>query len=386
MFFLLNFYFKTKILRSILSTDHDFVRILRKNDFLFLDRGNLKSLKLIVFIFYLLIFLIGFRDIVKELQNKFSVNTIIPHCKQNQTEEKDTNTKKETKKEQPLTAIESSQARLCTKIRSMVERMFSVIKQNYSLDYIRNTMIGHIAIDLRNLCAFYNFTFKPTFYDEPYTEDVSVRLKKKADENQTNNLQFLFRYRLSTSKIFSRIKLNEIDDFIKLKRKYLRRKIYCGSFHYKMSKSYLIDLVKFSKAYILQPNKKIAKQISDPRTKILGVTITSRYSRGKTKKPRSKKGAVAEEIDYFTKIHRVYIQYLPLMFLNKKERKADLMKGWICTCMNGKRLAGCCSHVATVIYFLSYARFKSNNKYPGEFLNAIFNDKRKTKNPRYYFY
>ena len=137
---------------------------------------------------------------------------------------------------------------------------------------------------------------------------------------------------------------------------------------------------------MLQPNKKMAKQISDPRTKILGVTITSRYSRGKTKKPRSKKGVVAEEIDYFTKIHRVYIQYLPIMFHDKKkERKCDTIKGWICTCMNGKRLAGCCSHVATVIYYLSYARFKSKNKYPGNYLNGIFKDKRKTKNPRYLF-
>ena len=72
---------------------------------------------------------------------------------------------------------------------------------------------------------------------------------------------------------------------------------------------------------MLQPNKKMAKQISDHRTKILGVSITSRYSRGKTKKPRSKKGVVAEEIDYLQKFIASTFSICLLCFMIKKREK-----------------------------------------------------------------
>jgi hypothetical protein len=32
----------------------------------------------------------------------------------------------------------------------MVERVFAIIKQNKSLDFVRNSVLGHLGIDLRN--------------------------------------------------------------------------------------------------------------------------------------------------------------------------------------------------------------------------------------------
>ena len=76
----------------------------------------------------------------------------------------------------------------------------------------------------------------------------------------------------------------------------------------------------------------------------------------------------------------VYIQYTPISpDIPRYGRKCDAIKGWICTCMNGKRLAGCCSQVACVIYYLAYARYKSNIKFSGEYLNRIFKNKYKNK-------
>jgi hypothetical protein len=53
--------------------------------------------------------------------------------------------------------------------------------------------------------------------------------------------------------------------------------------------------------------------------------------------------------------------------------------------LSGQKVAGCCVHVATVIYYLSYARYNTN-KIPAEYLNKIFVDisKKEPANiPRY---
>ena len=35
------------------------------------------------------------------------------------------------------------------------------------------------------------------------------------------------------------------------------------------------------------------------------------------------------------------------------------IKGRYCSCMGGARIVGCCAHIASVIWYLTYARFDS---------------------------
>jgi hypothetical protein len=42
-------------------------------------------------------------------------------------------------------------------------------KKIKSLDFVRNSVIGHLGIDFRNACAMHNFTFKPILYDKGHT-------------------------------------------------------------------------------------------------------------------------------------------------------------------------------------------------------------------------
>ena len=37
---------------------------------------------------------------------------------------------------------------------------------------------------------------------------------------------------------------------------------------------------------------------------------------------------------------------------------ADSVIDWACTCFAGLRTVGCCSHIASIIYFLSYAKYQ----------------------------
>ena len=57
-----------------------------------------------------------------------------------------------------------------------------------------------------------------------------------------------------------------------------------------------------------------------------------------------------------------------------------LIKGYACTCFQGKRQAGCCVHAGVLIYYLSYAKY-NNILLPGEHLNAVLVDLEKNESP-----
>ncbi len=45
---------------------------------------------------------------------------------------------------------------------------------------------------------------------------------------------------------------------------------------------------------------------------------------------------------------------------------------YCCECANGKRTIGCCSHVESVIYYLSHARYLAKIIRPAEILSKLF--------------
>ncbi|CAM4848298.1 unnamed protein product, partial [Rotaria magnacalcarata] len=38
--------------------------------------------------------------------------------------------------------------------------------------------------------------------------------------------------------------------------------------------------------------------------------------------------------------------------------------GWYCTCPNGSRVVGCCAHIASIIYYLSFGRYNPKELQP----------------------
>ncbi len=49
----------------------------------------------------------------------------------------------------------------------------------------------------------------------------------------------------------------------------------------------------------------------------------------------------------------LYIQYNP-----------QNITGWYCKCPNGSRVVGCCAHIASVIYYLAFARYNPQDLQP----------------------
>ena len=69
----------------------------------------------------------------------------------------------------------------------------------------------------------------------------------------------------------------------------------------------------------------------------------------------------------------IFISFLRVYLFIKKCFVSFLL-GWTCSCMVGKRTVGCCSHIATTIYFLAYARhfdFDLKESNPGSFLDSL---------------
>ena len=65
--------------------------------------------------------------------------------------------------------------------------------------------------------------------------------------------------------------------------------------------------------------------------------------------------------------YRVYVEYDP-----HKDFDVNSIKRYCCDCKNGLRTVGCCAHVATVIYYLSRARFQAVIHRPAHQLTGLF--------------
>jgi hypothetical protein len=64
--------------------------------------------------------------------------------------------------------------------------------------------------------------------------------------------------------------------------------------------------------------------------------------------------------------YNVYIKYQP------KSNNIKGIESWYCTCKAGMRTVGCCSHVASIVYFLSHGKYLENIPNPGSRFSSIF--------------
>ena len=64
--------------------------------------------------------------------------------------------------------------------------------------------------------------------------------------------------------------------------------------------------------------------------------------------------------------YRCFLRYKPNTF------GISGLTHYTCECANGQRTAGCCLHIAAVVYYLSYARYLSKNFKPAEVLSDVF--------------
>ena len=289
---------------------------------------------------------------------------------------------KETKKEQPLTSLQACESRLVTKIRFEIERVNGQLKNFSALDYIRNSRLGSLFPDYRIACAMLNFTHKPLLTDKPHTQVVAEDIRNQSEKLQFNCLGFLLSKHLSTN-FFRSVELESINDFVRLKKRDIKFKVNRGSFNIKRSKSYLHDLVHYGKSYVIDRNemikmiekkfsqeenyKDLRKDIQNVRFKAICVEVLSRNKRG-----------VNKSTNKHNTINKVFITYFEQNPVSQDQMRSGTsprnnhdIRGYICSCRQGRRLISPCAHVASVIFYLSWAKFRKM-RFPAQYLRAIF--------------
>lgn len=239
-----------------------------------------------------------------------------------------------------------------------------------------------------------NFDHKPCCPDGDNALEIAKKLKKRASL-KTNRLQFLLSKQLDT-KIIPMIDLVDIDDFPKLNQDKIVLKIFFGSFQLKQCLSYIQDLVEFGKAFHVTKNAYVNQLESidsnNLDSKIVAFQIASRHKRSLIKKDKLPKKTKEKNFEKnFRSSYKVFVQYSPGLNRTKAIEGKNIIllisilknfqfKGYICSCKTGNRMAGCCVHVACVIYYLSYAKY-TQLQLPAKNQRLIFIDMDKNEKP-----
>ena len=239
-----------------------------------------------------------------------------------------------------LTRLQANETRLVTKIRWVIEDVNGVLKQSFRAfdGTIQNKMLTHIMNDLRIACSLVNCFFTRKISDEEDGVQIAYEMKEKV--SLKNDLE---RYlsKKSTTK-FLKLESDDLNDFPKMDPNEIRKKITFGWYQINQCLGYIAKHLDEKGDFEFHIEKSTDKEGS---LKVVSSKFFSRHS---------------NNYEY-----SVYVKYMP------NAKNSEYMS-WVCSCMSGLRTCGCCSHVASFIYYLSFARFQSDPlKKPGCSLDRV---------------
>jgi hypothetical protein len=147
-----------------------------------------------------------------------------------------------------------------------------------------------------------------------------------------------------------------LDDFPHLSEEDLRS-ITLGSYQLRQARSYYAEHIKTDGRYVIEVCKHVGP-----------LSLTSHgFSVGD---PMLIRGRIQSRHRSATK-YFVYILIDRAIEIDEDKDGVDSVSGYSCSCPNGLRTVGCCAHIATVLWYLGFARHESEILIPAEFLNNV---------------
>ncbi|CAF5053529.1 unnamed protein product, partial [Rotaria sp. Silwood1] len=181
-----------------------------------------------------------------------------------------------------------------------------------------NTMIEKIGDYFRIICAIIN-RYRPVFVkDTSKDQQIGEKILKLLRE--TNKIKtYVENIKNNTEKKLKWMPMNATNSMPNFPRMNFDelQELTLGVYQLKQARAYITEHMTSEGAYSVK--------ITDQRQDLLRAQIQSRY-KNNTK-------------------YDIYIQYDP-----------KNVSGWYCTCPNGSRVVGCCAHIASIMYYLSFAR------------------------------
>lgn len=266
----------------------------------------------------------GFRDVVSKLEDK-GFKVLMPSLKG---------------KKAQLSTSESNFSRLVTKIRWVVEGVHGVMGQKYKLLHhqFSNAMLINAGTYTRVAGFLTNEFGKRFLCDTDMLQEIISRMKLPQPDDNTLAKQVETENWNRKRTPFKAIDaINDLDDFPELTLKDLKL-LFTGTYQLKMAVSYLAEM--------MENHKSIELQYLVQQREIIRVSVRSRHKNAKT--------------------YNVYVHY------SANTVGCAGIRRYCCDCANGNRTIGCCSHVATVVYYLSYGRFLSKEFEPARILSDLF--------------
>ena len=273
----------------------------------------------------------GFQRVVDDLKVLGNVSVHMPSCDAKGNEQSSTS--------------EANRSRLVTKVRWVVEAYHGRFKKwKFFENRQPNSHVDSFKECLRILTAALN-AFRPRIYDT--SKDLEVHQlvarrmleKSRITENLVENIVFQGplsnRGRLWDQFVndnAQEVELttpNVIPHFPMLTLEFLRNNLTCGTYQIEQAAHYTDEHMGSHKGF--------AFSLHPRATNLIRVRLQSRHKNA-TK--------------YF-----VWVQF-----------SLTEITGWYCKCKCGRRVVGCCAHVATIVWYLGYARHH-NYKPPSTITN-----------------
>ena len=222
-----------------------------------------------------------------------------------------------------FTSEEANETRLVTKCRWVVESFQARFKKwRMFCERIDQSFILNIATLTRTLAACLN-EYHPILYDANSSEHEAIAQRMLQALHRSSEIEQL----ISSDKLSMRKKwaaLTDLDNDLNFSRLTLEflREYTCGTYQIKQSKAY-------AKAHLYENDEEFALELSPSDDNLLRCRVHSRHS---------------NSTKYF------------LCVRFDENDNDDSIKNHYCHCKSGTRMIGCCGHVATLLWYLGYAR------------------------------
>ena len=243
-------------------------------------------------------------------------------------------------KRKQLPTDEANQSRRVTMVRWVVEAIHGHLWGKFKL--LKHTVDNKMLPKMQKLCGIVGF-LQNTYGTRLATEDSSW-IAEQLDHMETRmQLPNTLREEVEAkhwnrrASSFGSISEKDLTDFPIMTEDSLIL-FTSGPYQIRMARSYLAELIG--------ADNEVRLRYVKLQPTIIRVEIQSRHS---------------ESVKY-----RVYVEYEPRI------NGVEGIKRYYCECKNGARTLGCCSHVATIVYYLSHARWQLAIPRPAHQLTDLF--------------
>ncbi|XP_045457339.1 uncharacterized protein LOC123667489 [Melitaea cinxia] len=294
------------IMRTIMEhEDSPWHWFLRPNDVFILDRG--------------------FRDSISSIQ-EFGYNPQMPPSRS---------------RGEQLTTEEANKSRLITMTRWVVETMNSRFKKDFKIfrhTYF-NVSLPNMMVDFRITAALINATRRP--YEDSIFAEQFINIINENINRRNELAEYVREHNLNMQRVaFTPIDASDAAfDFPQLSYDDLTL-FTLGSYHLRIARSYVHEQLRPNGLYIVELYRH--QESVNNRTLIRG-RIQSRHIRSK--------------------------KYYTYILVNPTTEGRESIEDYYCSCIHGRRTIGCCAHIASMVYFLSWARHQEQIDTPARFLD-----------------